>query len=126
MNEFIADVEYPGIIGLKQWDKDALREVLEPIRAFQRQHPAPVYIGEFSAVRWAKGGERYITDLASIFREYGWGLSYFSATGWHGWNPDYNSKYSDNNPKNWKQDYLGDDSERWRTLDVIFGANGEQ
>lgn len=118
-------VKYPGRIGLKRWDKDALREALEPLSIFQKQHYAPVYIGEFSAVRWAEGAEQYIVDLSSIFDEYGWGWSYFSATGWHGWNPDYNSEFSDDDPKNWKLDYSGDGSTRWRTLDVILTPKRE-
>lgn len=113
-------VGYPGFVGLKRWDKDVLRTALSPLIEFQKQHPAPVYIGEFSAVRWGQGSEQYLVDLASIFNKSGWGWAYFSATGWHGWNPDYNSEFSDDNPQNWEKDYVGDSSARWRTLDVIF------
>lgn len=114
-------IEYPGWMGSAYWDKEALRRALEPVRKFQEQHPAPVYIGEFSAVRWAPGAEQYITDLVSIFNEFNWGWSYFSATGWHGWNPDYNTKYSDDHPENWKNDAVGEGSLRWNTLKGIFG-----
>lgn len=111
---------YPGMFGLKYWNKNSLRGALKPLRIFQNKYHVPVYIGEFSAVRWAEGGERYIIDLASLYNEYGWGWSYFSATGWHGFNPDYNKKFSDDNPKNWKNDFVGVESARWSTLDIIF------
>lgn len=114
------EVIFPGRIKFKQWDKAALQTALSPLIQFQRLHPAPVYIGEFSAVRWGQGAEQYLVDLVSIFNESGWGWSYFSATGWHGWNPDYNTEFSDDDPQNWKHDYVGDSSVRWRTLNEIF------
>ena len=112
------DLAYPGEIGRKHWDKAALKSALEPLRSFSASHPGPVWIGEFSAVRWAKGGETYIKDLVSIFDEFGWGWAYFSATGWHGWNPDYNSDYGNNDAL--KQQLIGERSQRWQTLHSIF------
>ena len=83
-------------------------------------HPAPVYIGSFSAVRWAKGGEEYISDAVSIFNEVNWGWAYFSATGWHGWNPDYDNIFSNDESYKWKEHRVGQDSARWETLRKIF------
>lgn len=115
---------YPGMNGWKYWDKDSLRAALEPLKQFQKQYPGPVFIGEFSAVRWAAGGEQYVIDLASIFDEYNWGWTYFSATGWHGMNPDYDDKHSSDDPTEWKAHFVGNHSLRWQTLRSIFKTEG--
>lgn len=117
-------VKYPGFIRGRYWDKNRIRKHLKILHTFQQKHQVPVLIGEFSAVRWASGGETYLKDLTSIFNEYNWSWLYFHATGWHGWNPDYNQ----HNPgkdgaKKWKNDYIGIKSARWNTLHSIFGIN---
>lgn len=112
---------YPGSIAGKFYDRSALAHILEPLRAFQRHQPGPVWIGEFGAIRWASGSEQYLIDLARAFDEYGWGWAYFSATGWHGWNPDYSSAYADSLVAA-ERHKVGDSSERWRTLHHIFRA----
>ena len=42
-------------------------------------------IGEFSAVRWAPGADRYLADCTAIFEEYGWDWSYHAFREWGGW-----------------------------------------
>jgi endoglucanase len=120
IKSFKLGYEYPGRIHLKWWDKSQLRITLQPVLKFQDSHPGPVWVGEFSAVRWAKGGEQYIKDLASIFDENGWGWSYFSGTGWHGWNPDYDNLFSTDAPEDWPRHRVGFSSDRWKTLRLIF------
>jgi aryl-phospho-beta-D-glucosidase BglC (GH1 family) len=115
------NVRYPGYVRGKHWDAAELRRHMKPLREFQRKYQVPVMVGEFSAVRWADGGEQYIKDLADIFDSYGWSWLYFSATGWHGWNPDYNQHYPGKGG-GWRQDYVGDQSVRWQTLRDIFGV----
>ncbi|MDQ6981826.1 MAG: cellulase family glycosylhydrolase [Mariprofundus sp.] len=116
-------IKYPGKISGKVWNVDELKKVVEPLRDFQIRNDVPVMIGEFSAIRWADGGGQYVKDLASIFDEYGWSWIYFSGTGWHGWNPDYNQHYSGQDKTgNWQKDYVGDHSERWKTLREIFAV----
>ena len=111
---------YPHKNGYKVLNKDTLRTSLQPLRDFQMKHKIPVYIGEFSAIRWAKGGEDYIKDLVSIFNEYNWGWVYFSLNSWHGWNPDYSSKEYMNWRNNWRNQYVGFRATRWDTLRTIF------
>lgn len=112
---------YPGIINLRNWDKQKLRNSLVDLREISSKNGLPVLVGEFGAVRWADGGEQYLMDLASIFDESGWGWLYFSASGWHGWDPDYSRVYpgKDGDMK-WKENFVGDKSERWKTLHSIF------
>lgn len=118
---------YPGIVRFRKWDKERLQKTLSPLKEFQRKYDVPVLVGEFSAVRWAEGGEQYIKDLVAIFNEYGWSWLYFSATGWHGWNPDYNQNYPAMDKVNngaWRQDFIGANSQRWDTLRTIFKVQG--
>lgn len=73
---------YPGANapaeGGGRLDKDAVREVLRPVREFQRLYGARIWVGEFSAAAWAPGAERYLADLIDLFEEYGWDWSYHS------------------------------------------------
>jgi len=128
INKWEMGVSYPSVIDGINWDKNQLVRALAPLRDFQMKNDALIWIGEFSATRWANGGEQYIQDLVSIFDEYGWGWAYFSATGWHGWNPDYNEHYSGNDKSSvgaWKNDYVGEQSRRWQTLHSIFKVQGK-
>ena len=60
----------------KGWNREYLVKRLAPVREFQRRHGARILVGEFSAVAWAEGAERYLADLISIFNEYGWDWTY--------------------------------------------------
>lgn len=114
-------VVYPGIVDGIYWDMNELSLLIEPLHHFQQIHPAPVFIGEFSAVDWAPGGEQYLLDLASIFKGDGWGWDYFSATDWHGWNPDYDEFYAPDVPASaWMSHFVGDKSKRWATLRLMY------
>ena len=117
-------VNYPGRVRLHYWNKAALHKHIQPLADFSKKHPGPVFIGEFSAVRWAEGGEQYLLDLSSVFMEQEWGFAYFSGSGWHGWNPEYNSDYGNNQKA--KAQLVGEKSVRWQTLRKIFKVQGAQ
>ena len=57
-------------------DRDFLRRMLEPVRAFQERHHARIYVGEFSAASYAPGAENYLRDCIALFEEYGWDWTY--------------------------------------------------
>ena len=69
----------------KGWNKEYLRAGLRPVREFQLRHGAKIYCGEFSAVAWAPGADRYLRDCIDIFEEYGWDWSYHAFREWGGW-----------------------------------------
>lgn len=71
-------VKWPGVIDGIRWDRETLKERFRPVRDFQQKYGARIYIGEFSAARWAPGAARYLEDAISIFEEYGWDWSYHS------------------------------------------------
>lgn len=82
-------ITYPGKINDTQYDKETLRKVLAPVRAFQQAYNVHIYAGEFSAVRWAPGAAQYISDCIEIFEEYGWDWSYHAYREWPGWSVEH-------------------------------------
>ncbi|MGN0833175.1 MAG: glycoside hydrolase family 5 protein, partial [Kiritimatiellia bacterium] len=66
-------------------DLGRLRQYLQPVRDFERRHRAKIYVGEFSAVAWAAGADRYVADCIAIFNEYGWDWTYHAFREWPGW-----------------------------------------
>ena len=72
--------EYPGSAGLLRgrWDKDRLRQSLEPVRRFAQRYSVPIYVGEFSFIRSAPNDSayRYVRDAISLFENEGWSWTY--------------------------------------------------
>ena len=75
----------------KGWNRELLVKTLEPVRAFEKAHGAKIYVGEFSAIAWAKGADQYLRDCISIFEEYGWDWSYHAFREYDGWSVEYES-----------------------------------
>jgi endoglucanase len=84
---------YPGVIEGKSWDKAQIEAALRPVIDFQRAHGVPIYIGEFSAIRWAPDDSalRYLEDLITIFEEHRWDWSYHAFREWSGWSVEHGS-----------------------------------
>lgn len=97
LDGFASGVRYPGEIEGKTWNKEALRKVLEPLRQYQKDYNVPIYIGEFSAPRWAPEGSAaaWLADCIALFEEYGWDWSYHAWREWQGWNPELGSDPKD-------------------------------
>ncbi len=81
------NVSYPN--AEKGWNRDYMRKVMKPVREFQLKHKARIYVGEFSAVAWAEGAERYLGDCIEMFEEYGWDWSYHAFREWAGWSVEH-------------------------------------
>ena len=79
----------------KGWNKEFLRTLCEPIRAFQKQYNVPIYVGEFGVIRWAPGGERWLDDWISLFEEYGWDWTFHAYREWSGWSVEHSSDKDD-------------------------------
>lgn len=90
-------VTYPGMIQGKLWDKAQLEEALKPATDFQRRYNVHIYIGEFSAIRWAPDGSayRYLRDVIDLFEKYGWDWSYHAFREWQGWSVEHGSDRKD-------------------------------
>lgn len=76
---------HPGPWGLVQ-----LRAAMQDAIDFQQQHQRPVWVGEFSCVRWAPGASafNYVNDCLTLFGQQGWPWCYHEFRGWPGWDAE--------------------------------------
>ena len=109
-------VVYPGRVGDTPWNKDQLRRVLQPVRDFQLAYNVHIYVGEFSAIRWAPGAADYLRDCIDLFEEYGWDWTYHAYREWDGWSVEHSSAPQDHEPTR-------EPGDRMRLLLEWFGKN---
>ena len=80
---------YPGMIDGTYWDKEQLRVSMKSAIEFQRAHHVPIFVGEFSVINWAKGGDQYLADTIALMEEYGWDWTYHAFREWAGWSLEH-------------------------------------
>ena len=73
----------------KGWNREYLRSILAPVREFQLKYGARIYAGEFSAIAWADGAEKWLADAISVFGDYGWDWTYHAFREWNGWSVEH-------------------------------------
>ena len=93
-------LRYPGEIGGQVCDKNTLRQHLAPVREFQLAYNVHIYVGEFSAIRWApdESAFRYLRDCIDLFEEYGWDWSYHAYRERDGWSVEDGPDPEDHQP----------------------------
>ena len=84
-------LSYPGKIDGIDYNRDVLRDVLQPVRQFQKKYGAKIYAGEFSVFRTSPGGAIYLDDVCSIFEDYGWSWTYHAYREWDKWSLEHSS-----------------------------------
>lgn len=86
-------VIYPGKIEGKEWNKEMMRQALAPVIAFQKKYRVPIYVGEFSAIRWAPGesARDYLRDAIEVFEENGWDWTYHAFREFEGWDAEWSN-----------------------------------
>ena len=90
------------------------------MRDFEQRHGARIFVGEFSAMCYAEGADKYIADCISIFKEYGWDWTYHAFREWEGWSVEHTTKDGIKEPR----DFIPSaDNPRKRVL--IRGLKGE-
>ncbi|MCX8154968.1 MAG: glycoside hydrolase family 5 protein [Verrucomicrobiae bacterium] len=91
---------YPGQAEGKYWDARQLEAALQPVIDFQRRYNVHIYIGEFSAIRWAPEGSayRYLKDVIEIFEKHGWDWSYHAFREWQGWSVEHDENRANTRP----------------------------
>lgn len=109
-------IRYPGEIDGRRWNRGELRRVLEPVREFQLAYNVHIYVGEFSAIRWAPGAVDYLRDCIELFEEYGWDWTYHAYREWDGWSVEHGSDRQDRRPS-------AEPTDRMRLLLEWFGRN---
>ena len=93
-------LRYPGVIEGKEWNKDRLEEGLRAAIAFQKTYNVHIFLGEFSAIRWAPDGSahRYLKDCIDVFEKHGWDWTYHAFREWNGWSVEHGPDRADNRP----------------------------
>ena len=108
---------YPGWIGAKYWDVDALEKYMSPLISFKSRYNVPVWIGEFSALDWAPNAPQYLSDLVRVFDRNGFGWTYYSINGSHGWNPSCDASFDA------QKCGMGDNTPKWQILKSAFAGS---
>ncbi|CAF3387030.1 unnamed protein product [Rotaria socialis] len=87
----IPPISYPGVISGQMWNKEQLRHNLNRVLNWQRDYNVHIYVGEFSAIRWAPGDSAYayLRDNIDIFEENGWDWAYHAFREWPGWSVEH-------------------------------------
>ncbi|MGE5351504.1 MAG: cellulase family glycosylhydrolase [Acidobacteriota bacterium] len=98
--DYKTSYSYPDTIEGKYWDKNTLAEKLSPVVEFQNRYRVPVYIGEFSAIRWAPSNSayRYLKDCIELFETYGWDWTYHAFREFDGWSVEHSEDQNDHAP----------------------------
>jgi len=93
-------VAYPGVVDGKAWDKAALEAAMKAVIDFQKRHKVHIYLGEFSAIRWAPDGSahRYLRDCIDLFEKHGWDWTYHAFREWDGWSVEHGPDRADHQP----------------------------
>ncbi len=101
----------------KIFNRDYLIEQLRPAVEFAKSQNVPMYVGEFSCVRWAPGESRqqWISDAVSLFEEQGWAWTFHAWRGFDGWIPQIPDGLPAELPQTY-YDYLTENSEAMQVL----------
>ncbi len=91
---------YPGEIDGRTWDKAQIERALQPAIDFAERYRVHMYVGEFSAIRWApdQSAYRYLRDCIDVFEAHGWDWTYHAFREWSGWSVEHGEDKDDGNP----------------------------
>ncbi len=97
---FDKKLRYPGFEWAGQvWDRNRIRAELQHVVRFHGKWDARIYVGEFSAVRWAPGAYDYIKDVTDVFEEHGWDWTYHAFREHPCWSVEYDENKDQLTPK---------------------------
>ena len=96
------DKPYPGLLCTFTpppvlWDKVALENSMQAVFDFQATNNAIIWVGEFSALRWAPGAAQWVKDSIEIFERHHLSWNFHMYGGWNGWNPTFDATDPSNN-----------------------------
>lgn len=76
-------------------DHHALESLMQPVIDFQDRWHVPIYLGEFSVVRWAPepDGSRWLNDVISLSESHGWSWTYFAFREHNAWSLEDDDQY---------------------------------
>jgi hypothetical protein len=88
-------VHYPGRIWLRTWNRARMEDAVASVVAFQRRWRVPIYVGEFSVIRWAPEPDatRWLQDAIAMFESHGWSWTYFAFREHNAWSLEDDDRY---------------------------------
>ena len=89
------DYPLPSSSALGTVDRAWLSSQLNDVRTFVAANDVPIYVGEFSCVRWAPNAaaDTFIGDSISIYEAEGWAWTYHSWREYQGWDAEVPASY---------------------------------
>ena len=67
------------------------------MKNYQEKYRVPIYIGEFSSIRWAPNNStfNYLRDCIELFEEYNWDWNFHAFREWDGWSVEHSTGFYD-------------------------------
>lgn len=89
------NILYPSSINGVYWDKRQMNNALKSADEFQAKWHVPIYVGEFSVVRWApkESAVRWLRDVVDLFEARGWSWSYHAFREFNGWSLEHDEQF---------------------------------
>ncbi len=89
------NIRYPSFSNGVYRDKRQLEDVLKSADEFQAKWHVPIYVGEFSVVRWApkESAVRWLRDVVDLFEARGWSWSYHAFREFNGWSLEHDEQF---------------------------------
>lgn len=107
----VLNVHYPSKIKGIFYDKAAHLRELSIATEFQKKWNVPMFVGEFSVIRWApkEDAVRWLQDTIDLFESLGWSYTYHAYREWNGWSLEHDETYCSNQlPAPDRVDYITD------------------
>ena len=102
---------------------DLLKSLAIPATWAKTYKTDPLYVGEFSCIRWAPGSSalNYIKDATAYFETQGWSWTYHSYLEFDGWDSQISPTVPQNYPTPWTK--RSQTMDRWQFLLSMFKKN---
>jgi aryl-phospho-beta-D-glucosidase BglC (GH1 family) len=134
---FPTSLTYPGAgsANVAPTDRATLSSQLAPVRQFVATFHVPIYVGEFSAPRWAPdlSSNSYVSDSIALFEAEGYSWTYHQWRGYPGWDAElpesffYQFPYINGMPQGWASvvtaNYRSENADTFQVLTQIFKSN---
>jgi len=116
-------LEYPS----REWNKDWLRDVLQPVRDFQLRYGVKVQVGEFGVDSLTPTNSRvaYLRDLLELFEEYEFDYTYWVFKQWGAYSFEHEGRDDGGFDTGIIASYVGD-TETFALFKQFLACNGEK
>jgi hypothetical protein len=87
----IRKVNYPPVSEGATLDRTEWRRRIAPVVEFRKKWRVPLYVGEFSVIRWApkEDAVRWLKEAVACYEEFGWSWTYHAFREFHGWSLEH-------------------------------------